>query len=67
MIRLSMAAAPMRPSGTGSSPFEEIPPEASKPQDVRDVRGLVGFGVRNQIGHEQSNRDVTAKSIRQML
>jgi hypothetical protein len=47
--------------------IEKVSPKASEPQDVGDVRRLVGFGVRNQVGQQQADREVTAKTIGQVL
>ena len=53
--------------GSSRSTSQQIAPEASEFQDIGDVGGLVRVDVRNQIGHQQSNRDVVSKPIGQVL
>ena len=50
-----------------ASLFEKVSPEPSEPHDVREVRGLVRFDVRDQIGQQQADGDLTSKTIRQVL
>jgi hypothetical protein len=49
------------------SSFEKISPEASGSQDVGDVRRLVRFGVRNQVGEKQPDRGLAAQTVRHVL
>ncbi len=69
--RMPTLRTPARISGSRSigrlSSSQEISPEAGEPQDVWDVRRLIGLSVRNQIGQEQSHRHLTAKAIGQVL
>ena len=49
------------------SSTEKVSPESSELRDIGDVGWSVRFCVGDQIGDQQTNRDVTAQAIRQML